>query len=79
MKARPSHPVIKALTDKFTFGKHKGETVEFVIGCDPGYILWMEDEKIVKFSEKILAYAEEANYYDDEHDGLTHNDILYRD
>ena len=32
------------LTDKFTFGKHKGETLVSVIGSDPTYVEWCVDE-----------------------------------
>ena len=32
------------LTDKITFGKHKGETLEEVILSNPTYIEWALDE-----------------------------------
>lgn len=32
------------LTDKFTFGKHKGESLSHVIGSDPTYVEWCIDE-----------------------------------
>jgi hypothetical protein len=64
MKFKDKHAVkqtFKALTDVFTFGKkHKGETIESVISADPGYILWCHDEKVAKFTEEILQYADEA-------------------
>ena len=73
----------KSLQDVFNFGKHKGETVEEVIENAPGYILWCNDEKVAKFTEEMLEYAEESEDAkrrdDEEYDGFTHNDILYRD
>ena len=51
----------KSLSDTFNFGKHKGETIESVISSDPGYILWAHDEKVAKFTEDILGYADEAD------------------
>ena len=58
---RPATHEIKALSYKFTFGKYKGETVEFVLGCDPSYIPYLHDEKIAKVSADILDYADEAD------------------
>ena len=53
-------PSIKALSYKMEFGKYKGFTIEEIIKLDPGYILWMSDEKIAKVSDEILNYGEEA-------------------
>lgn len=63
MKARPLIPTIKSYTYKLLFGKYKGRTIEFVIGVEPGYILWMHDEKLAIFDSKILDTAEEADIY----------------
>jgi hypothetical protein len=51
----------KSLKDVFNFGKHKGESIESVISSDPSYILWAHDEKVAKFTEEILRYAEESD------------------
>lgn len=65
--------LIKARTDIFNFGKYKGQTVEFVLKNEPGYILWCSDEKIIKFSQNILDDAEkmdEEERYNDAMDGI---------
>jgi hypothetical protein len=43
------------------FGKHRGMTIEEIIKLDPGYILWMHDEKIALIDDTVLSYAEEAD------------------
>jgi hypothetical protein len=35
-----------------------------VIETDPGYILWCHDEKVAKFTDEIIGYAEEADIKD---------------
>lgn len=70
MKARPSYPEIKALTQKMNFGKYKGQTIEEIINNDPSYILYLSDEKIAKFSEEILDYAEESESEKDFNDAM---------
>jgi len=48
----------KELDYKFTYGKHKGKTIEEVLYDDPGYIIWAS-ESITKFNPtaKILQMA----------------------
>lgn len=60
MKSRPAIPEIKALTDVLNFGKYKGQQVQDIIKTDPSYILYLSDEKIAKFSDKILQSAEDS-------------------
>lgn len=47
------------LEDKLTFGKHLGETFEYVAETDPDYIFWMH-ENIDKFnlSDEVLCLAD---------------------
>ena len=61
MKSRPSVPTINSYTYKLLFGKHEGKTIEEVIETEPGYILWMHDEKRAVISEEILNMADEAD------------------
>lgn len=69
MKSRPATPTIKALTDILTFGKHKGKSVEWVLENAPGYIVWLEEEKICNVEQEIYNLAQEMDYseygYDD--------------
>lgn len=44
------------LTDTFTFGKYKGQSLQYVIDTDPGYINWIEDNEVVGFTEDVWAY-----------------------
>ena len=48
----------------FKFGKHKGATVEYVISCDPSYILWLADETDIEIIEEIIEAAQ--NVFDDD-------------
>jgi hypothetical protein len=57
---RSGFPKLTEFSQKIDFGKYKGMTVEEVIDIDPGYILWMSDNKRAKISENILDAAQEA-------------------
>lgn len=78
---RPALPSIKALSYKMTFGKYRGQTVEDIIKIDPGYILWLSDEKIAIVSETILNYADEADMDqrmdNDPGFGFDYSDFMY--
>lgn len=50
--------------DVFEFGKFKGKSVRHVIENEPSYILWLDTEKIVKFSKEIIDNAEDNNHSD---------------
>ena len=68
MKFRNPHDYkqnIRSVSDVLNFGKHKGKTVEWVIENEPGYILWMHDEKVVKISKEIVDMADEADRHTD--------------
>lgn len=67
MKCRSSTPSSITSTEQvFTFGKHKGYSVEYVLQDDPDYFLWLHDEHICKVSKEILdmadAYSEEKRF-----------------
>lgn len=86
MKARPLIPTINSYTYKLLFGKYKGRTIELVIGVEPGYILWMHDEKLAIFDKKILDTAEEADIdqrlseaFDSEFRGMRYWDFINDD
>lgn len=64
MKSRTSNSpkqVIQSRDDKFTFGKHKDQTVQWVLDEDPGYILWACQEGIISCSKDIYREAEEKD------------------
>jgi len=64
MKSR-TIPESEITSDEYvlTFGKYKGETVRYVLNTNPGYIEWLDDEKILKFSDEIY---QEAQILEDE-------------
>lgn len=68
MKARSSYPTINSKTFIMPFGKHKGIRIEWILQNDPGYILWLSDEKVCKVSNEILdeaeSYQEEKDFVD---------------
>ena len=64
MKFRNPHDYkqnIRSVSDVLNFGKHKGKTVEWVIENEPGYILWMHDEKVARITKEIVDMADEAD------------------
>jgi hypothetical protein len=46
--------IIKSRYDKLIFGKHKGESIKFVLDVDASYILWLDTKEIVEFTEDII-------------------------
>ena len=58
MKTKEPHPPIKACSDVLTFGKHKGCSIEVVLGLDPGYIVWLVEENICEVSDEIYNDAQ---------------------
>lgn len=65
MTAIPMRPKMAHKLDVFTFGKHRGKTVRWVIDNDPSYILWCGENKICEFSQEILDNAEDADIPND--------------
>jgi hypothetical protein len=62
---------------RFSFGKYKGKTVEWVIRNDPQYINWLLTKSIKGFTltpkeRKIHKF----NWVLDDYDGLSEEDIL---
>ena len=53
---------IKARTDKLTFGKYKGYTIQYVLDTEPGYIVWLEEENVLEMPEDIYQEAQELDY-----------------
>ena len=43
--------------DIFTFGKYKGKTVDWVAEHNPGYIVWLHENKVAEIDEEILDAA----------------------
>ena len=66
MKTKDPHPPIKACSDVLTFGKHKGCSIEVVLGLDPGYIVWLVEENICEVSDEIYQEAQMCDYADRE-------------
>lgn len=59
VKNKTRLPIVSLGTETFTFGKYKGCTVEKVMMENAGYILWLQGEHIVHFSQEILERAEQ--------------------
>lgn len=51
---------VKDYNDVMTFGKHSGKTVDWIADNEPSYIVWLDDEGIVKFPDFILEDAIES-------------------
>lgn len=48
--------------DILEFGKHKGKSIRWVIEHEPSYIQWLNDNRIVKFSQEILDNVEDKSW-----------------
>lgn len=57
--------IISSRDDELTFGKHKGKSIYWILEHEPGYILWLDDEKIVQFPVEIV---NDADMYSREED-----------
>lgn len=55
---------IESFDQTIDFGKHKGKTVNEVIGDDPGYLLWIAQETDMDINPQIVDAAQDA--FDDE-------------
>lgn len=71
MNQRPAKQSLTKYTDVLTFGKFKGHTVRYILDHEPGYIIWLEDNKAANVSLDIYEMAEdlewEATFDDDAH------------
>jgi len=54
-----------SLSDKLTFGKHKGCTIEEIIEDDPGYLEWAIDEIEWFELDEVAARKLEKNLRED--------------
>ena len=59
MKPNFRQIVIKE-SEFLTFGKYKYKTIQHILRTEPSYILWLHEEKIVKFPDEIVNMAEDS-------------------
>jgi hypothetical protein len=50
--------IVTSYEDVITFGKFKGETIGRIAEVEPSYIVWLNDEEVVKFTKEIVEAAE---------------------
>lgn len=78
MKNRNYKQTINSQSEILLFGKFKHCTIQHVLRTEPSYILWLSNEKIVKFSQEILNLAMdkdiEMNYSDFGHNYSSYYD-----
>lgn len=69
MKGRSYRQEITKESEILLFRKFHHKTIQHILRTEPSYILWLNEEKIVKFSDEILEKAsdlhEERNPFDD--------------
>jgi hypothetical protein len=77
---KSSRQKITKVTETLNFGKYKDSLfIKDIIACDAAYILWLDVEGIVEFTNSIIEKAEESameqhrewlrnNYADDDYD-----------
>jgi uncharacterized protein (DUF3820 family) len=49
-------------TDRLTFGKYKGKSIQYILDTEPGYIVWLEEENVLEMPEDIYQEAQELDY-----------------
>lgn len=54
--------VIKSESEILLFGKFKNCTVQHVLRTEPSYILWLDEEQVVKFPQEILDNATDNEF-----------------
>ena len=59
--------IVTSGEDVLTFGKFKGETIQYVLDNEPHYIIWLDDSGIVDMDVSIL---DEAYNLDDDEGGF---------
>lgn len=59
MNSQSYRQIITQQSEILTFGKYKLKTVQHILRKDPSYILWLHEEKIVKFPDEIIQLAED--------------------
>lgn len=59
--------IITKKSEILTFGKYKYKTVQHILRTEPSYILWLHEEKIVKFPQGILDNAEDSVIENDDY------------
>ena len=64
MKFKRARQTITKESEILTFGKFKNCTVQHVLRTEPSYILWLSEERIVRFPQSILDVA--ADLVDDD-------------
>lgn len=60
------------------FGKFKHKTIQHVLRTEPGYILWLHENKIVKFPKDIVDLAEDK-VDDNAPFGIDYSELHYGD
>ena len=58
-----------------TFGRHKGNTLEYVSRIDPSYIIWLSENVLKGMDNDIVQEAaDDVEYFDDVLLELLHDD-----
>lgn len=60
MKGRGYRQRIENESEILMFGKYRYQTIQHVLRTEPSYILWLNEEKIVKFSDEIVDKAQDV-------------------
>ena len=47
-----------SLRNEMSFGKHKGETVKWVVDNHLGYIIWILDDEVREFEKEAMEYIQ---------------------
>lgn len=54
MNSQSFRQIITQQSEILTFGKYRHKTVQHVLRTDPNYIIWLAENKIVKFPQDVV-------------------------
>lgn len=57
MKSRADIPITRDTV--LRFGKHKGWTIGDCVEADPSYVIWLDEDGVMKIPDDILEEAQE--------------------
>jgi len=54
--------IVKKYDDAITFGKYFGKSFRYILEENPSYIVWLNDENIVKLPARLVEKAEKMKF-----------------
>lgn len=58
---KPKKEPIKKVSDVIRFGKYHHKNIQYILDYDPEYILWMDENKVLKINPEIISLAVQSS------------------